>query len=377
MKKMITKFLINTISNEELLELYEWLEDPDNQKEFEATVADYYDVNMAVLKNDVDKAYQKVIEGISKESTKKKVIPIYKRNFLKYAAAIVIFLATSIYFLNKNSFNEVDNISIQPGTDKATLTLANGTEVFLGGESTYQNEQINGNGKEIIYKNTTSESSLVEYNYLTIPRGGQYHVVLSDGTQVWLNSESQLKYPVNFVKGQPREVELVYGEAYLDVAKRKESEGEPFSLKANDQHISVLGTVFNVKAYKDEYETLTTLVEGSVLVSNEVNKKVLVPGDQSKLLHDGNTFNVYKVEVEDEISWRKGVFNFSNKPLGDIMKVLSRWYDINITINNMEIKNLKFTGVLSKQLTIIDILETIKTTNDITYTIKANELKIE
>ncbi|MDO5970261.1 DUF4974 domain-containing protein [Flavivirga aquimarina] len=381
MKKYIIKYITNRITEKELEALCKWLDKPENQSEFESYIKDYHDLNLATLKNDVDRAYRNVKHKIDTEKSASKVVPFYRTKFIKYAAAILIFATSGYFFLNKNNLSDDQNknnsVSIKPGTNKATLTLANGAKVVLDNEAVYQDEEIIGDGTEIVYKTGKNKTEIVEYNYLTIPRGGQYHAILSDGTEVWLNSDSQLKYPVSFVGGKVREVELVYGEAYFEVSKSNEHNGDAFALKTEKQNITVLGTAFNIKAYRDETEVFTTLVEGSISISNKNHKKLLSPGQQSKLSHSTGDFDIYPIEVEEEISWRNGLFSFNNKPLKDIMKVLSRWYDVDIIITNNEMKNIEFTGVLNKQQSILKILETIQNTNNMIYTFNDRNLIIE
>ncbi|GAA3643809.1 FecR family protein [Flavivirga jejuensis] len=339
-------------------------------------------------KEDVEKnIFNKVKLEISNNSNKKpiKLISFIGRKSFKYSiAASLLILLTVTYYLNRNSqsnkFNEPPIIvknNIKIGTDKATLTLEDGTVIALEKGQHYNSDNLESNGVELVYKAPSSKKTEVLYNYLTIPRGGQYHVFLSDGTEIWLNSDSKLKYPVSFIEGKPREVELVYGEAYFKVTKSNEHHGDAFTLKTDKQNITVLGTAFNVKAYRDETEVFTTLVEGSVSLSNKSYEKLLSPGQQSKLSQNTGDFDIYPIDVEDEISWRKGMFSFTNKPLKDIMKVLSRWYDVDIIITNNEMKNIEFTGVLNKQQSILKILEIIRNTNNMTYTFNNRNLIIE
>ncbi|MEP5913014.1 MAG: FecR domain-containing protein, partial [Flavobacteriaceae bacterium] len=342
MKENIVKFLTNSITEEELKELHKWLSNPKNQSKFENHIKDYHDLNLSTLKNNVDKAYLNVKHQIDTRKPVTRVVPFYGAKFVKYAAAILILISSGYFFLSKDILfdqKQNENVLIEPGTNKATLTLSNGSEVVLDNGTVYQDKEITGDATEIIYKPRTRNAEIVEYNYLTVPRGGQYHATLSDGTEVWLNSESQLKYPVSFVRGKVRVVSLVYGEAYFKVSKSSEHNGDAFTLKMNQQDVTVLGTEFNVKAYRDETEVLTTLVEGSVSVTNDIHEELLIPGQQSKLSETTRNFDIYPVQVAEEISWRNGKFSFTNKPLKDITKVLSRWYDVDIDIANAEMEN--------------------------------------
>ena len=240
------------------------------------------------------------------------------------------------------------------------MTLEDGSQVALEKGNAYQTQNALSNGEEIKYEKGTDNISKMVYNFLTVPRGGQFHLVLSDGSEVWLNSESQLKYPVNFIKGQTRKVELVYGEGYFDVSPSTEHEGSKFIVSNQSQEIEVLGTEFNIKAYKDETNIYTTLVEGRVLIGTASTRNILKPSQQANLnLNDGN-LDIATVNVYNEISWKEGVFSFRRKPLVEIMKVLSRWYDMDVYFDNPELENVGFNGVLGKDQQIEEILNTIK-----------------
>ncbi|MDC1324467.1 DUF4974 domain-containing protein, partial [Flavobacteriaceae bacterium] len=197
-------------------------------------------------------------------------------------------------------------------------------------------------------------------NFLTIPRGGQFFLKLSDGTQVWLNSESQLKYPVSFRDGETRVVELVYGEAYFDVSPSNEHKGAKFKVLNQAQEIEVLGTEFNVKAYKDETNIFTTLIEGKVSISTETTNQILKPKQQASFNISSKTMAIATVDVYSHTSWKEGVFSFRRTSLEQIMKVLSRWYDMDVEFMNPELKKEGFNGVLGKDQNIEDILKIIQ-----------------
>ena len=294
-------------------------------------------------------------------------IPVRKL-FWRYAAvASIVGLLAASYFFKDNLFNNSENTTpvivntIKIGTDKATLTLEDGSQIALEKGTSFQTKNANSNGEQIVYGENNSEKDLkITYNYLTIPRGGQFFVKLADGTQVWLNSESQLKYPVSFAEGKTREVELVYGEAYFDVSPSSQHNGADFKVFNNKQEIKVLGTEFNIKAYSDETNIYTTLVEGKVAVSFEDKKQNLLPNQQSNIDILSNALTVKTVEVYNEVSWKDGVFSFEEKSLKEIMKVLTRWYDVDVVFKNKSIENEEFIGVLGKDQNIEEILINIK-----------------
>uniref|UniRef100_UPI0037428180 FecR family protein n=1 Tax=Algibacter pacificus TaxID=2599389 RepID=UPI0037428180 len=279
------------------------------------------------------------------------------------------------------------NNNIKTGTDKAILTLDDGTSVALEKGKQYANKNIASNGEKIIYKTppkankkvkVSKASREIAYNYLTIPRGGQYYIILEDGTQVWLNSESKLKYPVTFIKGKTRKVELVYGEAYFDVSPSENNQGSKFKVITNNQEIDVLGTEFNIKAYKDEDNIYTTLIEGKIVLQANKHHKSLLVNQQAVVNTKNNNMTISTVEPKYEIAWKNGLFSFKNKPLKDIMKVLSRWYDVNVIFEDEAAKNLTFNGQLSKHQNMENILILIKNTKLIqAYDINNNTITIK
>jgi len=370
---LIEKYLDGKITIEEVKKLVNYYESFQETNEWVEELGPENSIKNKMLIN--------ILESIQEESPVK-VVPFYKRSIFKYvaAASLITFIAFgTIYKLqyNKNAGTIATNTTIQIGSDKAALTLEDGSNIVLDKETTYESAKLKSNGKSLVYRKSKNLNNELIYNYLTIPKGGQFFVELSDGTKVWLNSDSKLKYPVSFIKGNPREIELVYGEAYFEVSKSTKHNGDAFVLKTNEQSINVLGTMFNVKAYRDENEIITTLIEGSVRVSNHINKSVLKPGQQSKLSQAKNDFEISTVEIEEFVSWRKGEFSFTNKPLKEIMRVLSRWYDVDIFIKNEEMKGVGFTGVISKQQSLEYILEIIQKTNNMSYKIKNKYIIIE
>jgi ferric-dicitrate binding protein FerR (iron transport regulator) len=271
--------------------------------------------------------------------------------------------------LTNNLFNKPSveiptavNKIIEPGTDKAILTLEDGTELTLEKGQNFKTQNANSNGEAIVYESTKIKSEEIQYNYLTIPRGGQYRLVLSDKTKVWLNSETKLKYPVTFIRGKTRIVELVYGEAYFDVSPSSENKSANFQVLNQSQLIEVLGTEFNLKAYKDDDNVYTTLVEGKIAINlNNGKKQDLSPDQQAKWNPNTNSLSLEKdVNVYNEISWKYGVFNFNGKPLKEIMKTISRWYDVEIVFLNKKVEETEFVGVIRKNRNLEDILVNIK-----------------
>ncbi|MBJ7879221.1 FecR family protein [Gelidibacter salicanalis] len=363
-KDLFIKFMERKCSPEEVQRILSYVKNSKNLKEV-PTVAEVYDMldeypDMKAAQADI------IFKNILEIATPSKE----KSPFWKYAAASIILLAlASSYFLTNNVVNSQSEIppiivinSIQTGSDKAILTLENGIEVPLEKEQSYVAAHASSNGEELIYdtqKNTTSE---IAYNYLTIPRGGQFQLKLADGTKVWLNSETKLKYPIAFIEGQTRQVELLYGEAYFEVSPSSNHNGSKFNVKTKLQDVEVLGTEFNIKAYQNDTNIYTTLVEGKVAINRMDKVQHLSPNQQSILNRDDNELAIINIDVYNEISWKDGLFSFKGKPLKEIVTVLSRWYDIEFEFDNENLENVKFNGVLLKKQSIEEILIIIKET---------------
>ncbi|RVT73995.1 FecR family protein [Flavobacterium sufflavum] len=381
-ENIIAKFLTNQASASELSELEIWIQDSNNKELFNLYVKINYAIEYNMKEFDSNKIKSKLSEAFAKE---KKEIKLKKlRKIIYYsAAAVVLGIVTTTYFYRTSLVDKsiatpvkIVNNTIKAGTDKAILTLEDGSVVALEKDKTYEKDNVTSNGKELVYDNNNAKSGLA-YNYLTIPRGGQFQVKLADGTKVWLNSESKLKFPVAFVEGQPREVELIYGEAFFDVSPSTEHKGAKFKVLNKNQEVEVLGTEFNIKAYKDEDKIYTTLVEGKVTVSGFSSKKYITPNQQSIINLKNGNITINPIDAYNEVLWTKGIFSFKSKTLKEIMTVMSRWYDVEVVFRNTELEKVKFNGVLSKNDNIKEILSIIKKTNFINeYEIKDQKIII-
>lgn len=374
-KIIISKYLNGEASEDEIVQLASWLEDEKNHEVFKS----YLIINHALdneLVFDSLAAYKKTKSKIKKAEAKSKLRNL---NVFKYAAVITIIISAGYFFLNRNNRGEtlpiISNNKIVTGSDKAILTLGDGTNVILDKNNTYASGNAKSNGSELVYSHVSTDK--IVYNYLTIPRGGQFYLMLPDKTKVWLNSESRLKFPVDFVQGKTRQVELMYGEAYFDVSHSTSYGGSSFKVLNANQEVKVLGTQFNIKAYRDEQSIYTTLIEGSVEVHSASDIEKLVPNQQSILNLSQRRIAVSTVDVNKIVSWKKGVFIFENESLKNIMKVLSRWYDIDVVFESKNIETQTFNGALNKKQSITSILTMIKNTNNINYEIHDKTLIIK
>ncbi len=373
---LIVKLLESNITTEESAVLEDWLKDANNRIYFN----EFVEINY-LIKSKSQFDYTTSLEKFKVITKSNSQINFTK--YLKYAAAVLIFISVG-YFISQDIARVDKNVveaHVEIGTNKATLTLEDGSEVVLEKGNGYASKTANSDGEKIIYNNTQNNSkettSNIAYNYLTIPRGGEFYVQLSDSTKVWLNSETKIKFPVKFASGEIRKVELIYGEAYFDVSSSTKHNGASFKVITQAQEVEVLGTEFNIKAYKNENEIATTLIEGKVAVGINNKKEILNPTQQLNYNINDKTIKILTVNTDLETSWRKGYFSFTGKPLKEIMNVISRWYDIEIEFENKLIENQKFKGSLSRNQNIENILLTIKNTNNITYEIKSDKIIIK
>lgn len=383
--KLLIKRKLKVLTNSEKIELKDFAKKNSFVKEIK--IKNLVDKIDSYSEIDTEKAWEK-LEAKYQEKNKKPVFRLSKKLLFKYAAAAMVTSLLAVTFLYKDKIfststeipavvvkNDIENI--KPGTDKATLTLGDGSKIALEKGTPIKTQNAHINGGEIIYKDSKQNPSKLVYNYLTIPRGGQFVIKLSDGTKVWLNSASQLKFPVAFIEGASRDVELVYGEAYFEVSKSTEHKGAHFQVYNKNQKVEVVGTEFNIKAYNDESNVYTTLVNGKVNVETGNKKLRLSPNQQLNLDLKSNTSTIKTVNAYNEISWKDGVFSFKGKPLKEIMKVISRWYDVDVIFVNKKLENVQFKGSLDKKQSLEEILSIMKSTTIDSYEIKDKTLMIK
>ncbi|TMU55671.1 FecR family protein [Flagellimonas algicola] len=360
------KFLNKEANQNELEELEVWLQDKSNNSVFDRFVRTEYLTALYMGEYNITKAKESIGQKLRKSERRKKML-IYKK--LSVAASILLIMGLSFLYLKDQRITATtDNVNqIVIGSNKAVLTLENGNQVALGKGKSYETGNVKSNGEELVYNAQVKEADANEkllFNQLTVPKGGQFFVQLSDGTQVWLNSDSKLRYPTKFIKGETREIELVYGEAYLKVSPSTLHNGATFHVKTKGQEVGVLGTEFNIKAYSDDPKIETTLVEGKIKVETKGAKRVLRPNQQSRIGSDANQIEVVEVDAAEAVSWIKGLFTFNEESLGEMMKVLSRWYDVDVVFESVEHQDFAFTGVLEKTKSFVDILELIAATSE-------------
>lgn len=361
--KIVVKFLSKEANHDELEKLDVDLKNNKNAILFNNYVRVDYLTSLYMSTDNLDNAKRSIRKKVRKADSRRR-LKLYGK--VAIAASIILFIGLSLFQEDATKQTEAITTGVEIGSSKAILTLENGNEVSLKKGNSFEKENVTSNGEHLIYKNQVKEDiskNKIVYNYLSVPRGGEFFLQLSDGSKVWLNSESKLKYPVAFKAGMPREIELLYGEAYLEVSSSTNHNGALFKVLTVEQQITVMGTEFNVKAYKGEDKIYTTLAGGRIEVSKGSIIEVLSPHEQSIIELGSDNITISQVDVSKEIAWVKGLFNFENQSLDEIMETLSRWYDVKVFFETSKRKNFTFTGILQRTKSIEDILRLIETTS--------------
>lgn len=288
--------------------------------------------------------------------------------YIRWAAAAVFaacLAGAGYYFLTSYGGNSAKHAfagntqKIVPGGNKAILTLANGEKIILedaqkGSVATQGDIAINKvNDGSIVYDTSKQKEpgEKISYNVLTTPVGGQYHIVLSDGTGVWLNSSSSIRYPSRFF-GNERKVEIT-GEAYFEVTHNASF---PFRVLAGKQLVEDIGTAFNINSYDNEPSLKTTLVEGKARVTNDAESFVLDPGQQTQLASGGKIRLVRDVDVAEVIAWKNGLFKFNNASLPEVMRQIARWYNVKVQYEG-KLDDRKFNGEIARKTSLSEVLD--------------------
>lgn len=325
---------------------------------------------------DVDKNWEELQGMLQRYS--KPVVPLWKQA-LKYAAVLIVLLGAFFLFQH----NRTVNPDVKLANDDIKLVLENGEVQILkvGGNDqvVLSNGQVVGNqkGKELNYVSASSVKELV-YNTIQIPNGKIFNITLSDGTHVYLNSGSSLKFPVQFIKGKKREV-FLEGEAFFDVAKDK---SHPFVVNADDVRVKVLGTKFNVSSYAEDKMVNTVLVEGSVVLSSSgkpTDKTMLKPGFKGAFDKLGTAvFSLEKVDTRQYTNWMKGEIAFKGIGFKEIARKLERTYNVSITNNNKELDAVKFSGSFDRNIeSINEVMDAMSKIYSFEYKItKTNSITI-
>jgi len=310
-------------------------------------------------------------------------------NFTMWAAAAILVILTGavVYLYNKRQATtpvaKVDaslKNDVAPGGNKAVLTLANGATIDLDDASNGLVAQ-QGNAKvlkpgdgQLMYspQEENNDEAAVSFNTLATPRSGQYQLVLPDGSKVWLNAESSIRYPVAFT-GNERKVQIT-GEAYFEVAHNSKM---PFVVEKGNVRVEVLGTHFNVNAYDDESAIKTTLLEGKVKTSVNGQETILKPGEQVSVSHSSHLSQPIPVETEDVVAWKNGLFHFENAGIKKVMRQIARWYDVEVVYEGTTEKSDPMFVEISRNTRLSDVLKILEESGGVNFSIQGKKVIVK
>ena len=351
-------------------EFDEWVKERENNKVFADKLLDpnRYEENRRALRKFQAKEVWNKIDARLGEPTKK--IPLWK-NVVRYAAVVLVLLSVGVYFwLDRSGVKEITPVmyQISAGTTGARLILGDGSTVDIIKDRTIELEEADGttivtDSAGIDYSAITAKDTAEIRNIVQTLTGMEYTLTLSDGTKVFLNAETKLKFPTIF-KGDQRVVELE-GEAYFEVRK---DEAHPFIVKTVSMNVRVLGTSFNVRSYVNEHDVTATLVEGKVAVSDGEVEKMLVPGEQAVYIKKTGKMEVKEVDVSLYTAWHSGKFIFRNETLEDMMIYLSRWYGFKYRFIDDQAKRVQLGARLDRYDNMNPIVEMLRKTGLVNVT---------
>lgn len=348
-------------SEEQRQELMDLLSRPDNEKEGSRLFSESWDQlsysdSEGIPENRLLQIQQAIQAIPEKEKQPVHRVRFLRTGFFRYAAAVVIVLGIGAYLWISNKQNDAVladsnkqvKTDIEPGRDGAILTLADGSQVIL--DSLGNGVIATQNGSRLMLKNgllaynpSGKASGEVLYNTMTTPKGRQFQLILPDGSKIWLNAASSVKYPTVFT-GKERRVEID-GEAYFEIAKNPQM---PFKIKAGEAtEVEVLGTSFNINSYANEEAVKTTLIEGSVKISAYSQFQTLKPGQQGIVTPSQRLQVIDDADLDKAVAWKNGLFNFDGMELKDVMKQMERWYNIEVVYEN-EVPDIRFKGDMQR-----------------------------
>ncbi|HEX9151453.1 MAG TPA: FecR domain-containing protein [Flavobacterium sp.] len=366
-KELMEQFISGEITPEGKTMLLAMLDNPQYLGELNAILRRNYDtteipsISPEVTKKFITELRNKM--DTSKKIKKSSVISLFNWQKIALAASILLVMGIGTLFFIKNS-NESPVVVTsrladdkEPGKTGAILTLSNGSKIVLdsvgnGLVANQNNTTVSKKNDGVVY--TAGSGAQVVYNTMTTPRARQYNLELSDGTKVWLNASSSITFPTSFAANE-RKV-ILTGEAYFEVAKDKT---RPFRVAVNDMQVNVLGTHFNINAYDDEAAVNTTLLEGSVLLTEKGKQVLLKPGQQAQKQKSGAIVINDNVNLEEVMGWKNGVFYFDNASLQTVLRQVSRWYDVDVVFEK-GIPTRTFEGEIQRNLQLSQVLKILE-----------------
>lgn len=375
---LFDKYLSDAITAAELDELWTLIRGMDASADFPESIKTAWnnvpeqDSTAAIDGNSI---LQRILEK-HRPPVNRPVVTILKNNWGKIAASLLMLLGLRLltHHTTKVPPAITPHVVATGGNNKAILTLANGEHLLLNDQATgtiakQGNMQVIKNKDGSLSYTGSADNTLEDAcNTLTIPPGSQYHVTLPDGTGVWLNAASSIRYPLS-LSGNKRKVDID-GEAFFEVAQNATA---PFEVNSGAMKVLVLGTTFNIMAYKDENSIKTTLIDGVVKVVSKESSQQLKPGLQAILPNGENSFRIVPADMKEVLAWKEGEFRFYDTDIASIMRQVARWYDVEIVYQGAIPQN-KFYGVIPRQHNVSQLLEVLEVTHHVHFRIDGRKI---
>ena len=401
--ELIYKYRNNTLSESESDELNTWIAKSNANRQLFSELLDDEALFGELLEmegEETDSRVQSIlkkVEDMAGPARKEGVVrKLRRKSWYWAAAALLVAFSGTIYFINRKTVAVegvpvVARAPIEPGGDKAILKLADGTLIPLdssaGDVINLHNVNIRRENGMVVYSSADDREKNVvpSINTIQTPKGGQYQVVLPDGTRVWLNAASSITFPTVFT-GKERHVEIT-GEAYFEVAAmysaekiNKEKKKVPFLVRINTPggsagEVVVLGTHFNINAYGDEPVVRTTLVEGSIVMRKGKTVLKMQPGQQLSAAVNDNTFKTSYPNMQEVLAWKNGRFIFNNSSAVEIMRQISRWYDVKIEFEG-DLSSVYFSGGISRKDDVSKLLAILESEGRLEFTVKGKTISV-
>lgn len=374
--EIITRSFEQELSVHERQKLENWLAESDSHREqYEQfkTIEFLRQKSQARVKIDWQKDCQNFLERKNKRHS-------FIRPLFRYVAVAVLLLSIStvLWLYERPATSDFMADRISPIRKKAVLTLAQGEQITLSDSTYTQLQDLSGahidiQGSQVTYLHQGGDTTCTLYNTLHTPRGGEYMLTLVDGTKVWLNAESVIRYPVKF--NSNKRIVYIEGEAFFEVQK---DTAHPFVVVSDKTEVTVLGTSFNFRAYPEENTISTTLVEGTVRIENTNAKQemLLNPGEQGVLDTEKGTLSKQKVDTYLYTAWKDGRIVFRDIRLEDLFNTLARWYDLQVFYLNPEVKDIRFTGDIDKTDRFENILSIMEQNERVKFSVNARTISI-
>jgi len=377
--RLITKYLQGTtLSEDEHKDLQKWLNNNPENKELLESFQESGQVQKEldfIGSLDVEAAWERLQQGQERPGTKWTIL-----RYAGYAAAILVISVFSWILLRQPSGQPEKGIQsaahryhndVLPGNNKAKLVLSDGRTVELEDRPDKLAEKdgtrIIGKDGEIRYRNSRPKTQALIYNTLMVPKAGTYRLVLPDGTKIWVNALSELRFPVQF--GAEQRKVYLSGEAYFEVAH---DAGRPFVVEVNGTTVEVLGTHFNVNSYSKI--TTTTLLEGAVKVANKTGHQLLVPGQQAEV---GESIHIQQANVNKAIAWKSGDFYFKSDTITEIMEELSRWYDVDVRFEGEIPEKKGYSGNIRRDVNLSEVLEMLSYVSGARFDVRGRTISVK